>query len=138
MVTLAMAQFGYVIMLINLSSADNLMHIVGDFKSTKVNETCVVLKIVYNDFSINEDGGLNVNSRNNNSLVCFYMRGECYVDTLAHGRQIHASVQALIDDGLVVNGRRPPAAQRRRPRRGVRSHARRYPLTSPWWALETP
>jgi hypothetical protein len=21
---------------------------------------------------------------------------------------------------------------------GVRSHARRHPLTSPWWALETP
>jgi riboflavin biosynthesis pyrimidine reductase len=34
--------------------------------------------------------------------------------------------------------RRPPAAQRRRPRRGVRSQARRHPLTSPWWALETP
>jgi hypothetical protein len=33
---------------------------------------------------------------------------------------------------------RPPAAQRRRPRRGVRLHARRHPLTSPWWALETP
>jgi hypothetical protein len=29
-------------------------------------------------------------------------------------------------------GLRPPAAQRRRPRRGVRSQARRHPLTSPW------
>jgi hypothetical protein len=34
--------------------------------------------------------------------------------------------------------RRPPPAHRRRPRRGVRSHARRHPLTSLWWALETP
>jgi hypothetical protein len=34
-----------------------------------------------------------------------------------------------------VKGGRPPAAQRRR---GVRSQARRHPLTSPWWALETP
>jgi hypothetical protein len=30
---------------------------------------------------------------------------------------------------------RSPAA---RPRRGGRSQARRHPLTSPWWALETP
>jgi hypothetical protein len=31
-----------------------------------------------------------------------------------------------------------PRAQRRRPRRGVPSQVRRHPLTSPWWALETP
>jgi hypothetical protein len=41
--------------------------------------------------------------------------------------------------GESVTSRRPPAAQRRRrPRRGVRSQARRHPLTSPWWALENP
>jgi hypothetical protein len=40
--------------------------------------------------------------------------------------------------GYLRYHRRPPAAQRRRPRRGLRSQARRHPLTSPWWALETP
>ena len=59
----------------------------------------------------------------------------------------HTSWAALVnhyeDDGTyrcteLLHDRRPPAAQRRRPRRGVRSHARRHPLTSPWWALETP
>jgi hypothetical protein len=48
----------------------------------------------------------------------------------AHSRPVHS-------DTYIVY-RRPPAAQRRRPRRGVRSQARRHPLTSPWWALETP
>jgi hypothetical protein len=37
-------------------------------------------------------------------LVCFYMRDDCYADLLAHGRHILASMQALIDDGLVVGG----------------------------------
>jgi hypothetical protein len=45
----------------------------------------------------------------------------------------------LVRQGAQTNLRgRLPAAQRRRLRWGVRLHARRYPLTSMWWALETP
>jgi hypothetical protein len=67
----------------------------------------MVLNIVYDDSSIaGEDNGLKVNFTDNNILVCFYMRGDCYADMLAHKRHIPASMQALIDDGLVVDGRK--------------------------------
>jgi hypothetical protein len=65
-------------MLVNLSSTNDLMRIVGIFKPTKVNGTCVVLKIVYDSSSIaDEDNGLKVKSTDYNLLVCFYMRGDC-------------------------------------------------------------
>jgi hypothetical protein len=83
------------------------MLIVGISKSTKVSGTFVVLKIVNDDSSIvDEDNGLKVNSTDNNLLVCFYMRGDCYANMFAHGRHFPASMQALIDDGLVVDGRK--------------------------------
>jgi hypothetical protein len=34
--------------------------------------------------------------------------------------------------------RRPPAAKRRQPRRGLRSKTRRHPLTSPWKLVAVP
>jgi hypothetical protein len=94
---------------INLSSStDDLMRIiVGISKSTKVNGICVVLKIVYDDSSIAYDNiGLKVNSTDNNLLACFYMRDKCYADLFAYVRHVPASMQALIDTGLVVDGRK--------------------------------
>jgi hypothetical protein len=44
----------------------------------------------------------------------------------------------VLSESLLYLSGRPPAAQRRRPRREVRSQARRYPLTFLCLALETP
>jgi hypothetical protein len=63
------------------------------------------MKIVFDDSSIvDEDSGVKVNSTDNNLVVCSYMRDGCCVDMKALGRHIHAAMQALIDDGLVVDG----------------------------------
>jgi hypothetical protein len=55
---------------------------------------------------------------------------------IAHADNVLRELSTATDD--VEAARRPPAAERRRPRRGVRSRARRHPLTSPWWTMETP